>query len=76
MLAEVFDFLDLPRLEHGPGDLEHVGEHNQLAFQLPTILKHDEHDPAVLREHRRVEHVATVGAVGDMKRRSRLRLPR
>jgi hypothetical protein len=30
-----------------------------------AVLKHDEHDPATLREHRRVDHAGRVGVGGD-----------
>jgi hypothetical protein len=48
--GEVFDRLDLPRLEHAPANLEPIGEDDQFAFELTAVLEDDEHDPVVLRE--------------------------
>ena len=58
--------VDLPRLEHGPCNLEPIGQHDQFALKLPTVLEHHEHDPSVLREHRRVDHLGRVGVAGDV----------
>jgi hypothetical protein len=49
----------------GPGELEPIGQHDQLAFKLTSVVQYDEHDPAVLGEHRRVDHARTVGVGGD-----------
>jgi hypothetical protein len=59
------ELVDFPRLGHGPGDLEPIGQHDQFTFKLTPVLKQDEHDPAVLREHRRVDHA------GDRRRGAR-----
>ncbi len=37
--GEVFDRLDLPRLEHSPGDLEPIGEDDEFAFDLTAVLE-------------------------------------
>lgn len=58
----VEEFFDLPRFEDGPADLEPTGQHDQLAFKLPAVLKHDEHGPAALRDHRCIDHAKTVDA--------------
>jgi hypothetical protein len=58
----VEELFDLPRFEDGPADLEPTGQHDQLAFKLPAVLKHDEHGPAALRDHRCIDHAKTVDA--------------
>ena len=37
-----------PRLEHGPRDLEPIGEDDEFAFELTAVLKDDEDESVVL----------------------------
>ena len=66
--GDVFERLDLPRLEHVVADRVAAGHHEQLAFKLTTVLQHDEDDPAGLGRHRRIDHIANASEVGEKPR--------
>lgn len=44
--GDVFEFLDLPRLEHDTADLVATRQHMQLTFELPSVPQHREDIPA------------------------------
>ena len=56
---EVFEYLDLPRAEHGPCNLVRLPAHEHLALEMLTVLKSHEDDPVALREHREGRSIAT-----------------
>ena len=54
--GDVFEFLDLPPIEHDVADAVAAAEHAELTLELSTVLQHDEHDPTVLGEQIDVDH--------------------
>jgi hypothetical protein len=54
--GEVFELLDLPRIEDDATDLVATREHVQLALELTAVLEHHSDDPAVLGKELDVAH--------------------
>lgn len=67
--GDIFELLDLPRVEGHAADLVTARRRMELALKLSAVLKHDEADAAVLREEVEVEH-------GVQCRRALVRSPR